>query len=302
MKGLIAGSSGFIGKNLTEYLDTYSDSNYNYITRSDLNSDFQISSDIYFVVNLIGKAHDTDANTDSKEFYKINTEISNRIYEKFLSSNATVFISISSIKAVSDVGSINLTEDVFPDPKTHYGKSKLLAERYIIEKGIPHGKRVYILRPCMVHGPNNKGNLNLLYKFISKGFPWPLGAFENERSFCSIENLCFVINELLYRQDIPSGIYNVSDDDPISTNDLVALIASFQRVRIKQIKLNVFLVKSFAFIGDLFNLSFNSDRLNKLTGNFVVNSSKLKSALGKPLPVSSKEGLIHTLKSFRIDD
>ena len=77
----------------------------------------------------------------------------------------------------------------------------------------------------MIHGPGNKGNLNLLYNLVSKGFPWPLGDFENKRSFCSIENLCFIIRELIERDDIPSGIYNIADDVPLSTNEVVRLIA-----------------------------------------------------------------------------
>ena len=81
-----------------------------------------------------------------------------------------------------------LTEDTIPNPKTHYGISKLQAENYILDQKLPEGKRVYILRPCMIHGPGNKGNLNLLYTLVKKGFPWPLGAFENQRSFLSIDN------------------------------------------------------------------------------------------------------------------
>ncbi|MGK4422647.1 hypothetical protein ACSLVQ_30785, partial [Klebsiella pneumoniae] len=72
---------------------------------------------------------------------------------------------------------------------THYGKSKLLSEQFILSQDIPKGKRVYILRPCMIHGPNNKGNLNLLYEIVKKRIPWPLGMFKNKRSFCSIDNL-----------------------------------------------------------------------------------------------------------------
>lgn len=60
-------------------------------------------------------------------------------------------------------------------------------------------KRVYILRPCMIHGPGNKGNLNLLYNVVRKGIPWPLGDFENKRSFTSIDNLCYVVEGLLER-------------------------------------------------------------------------------------------------------
>jgi len=86
-----------------------------------------------------------------------------------------------------------------------------LAEQYILSQPIPEGKRVYILRPCMIHGPGNKGNLNLLYSLVTKGFPWPLGLFENSRSYLSIENLCFIIKELIDREDIPSGVYNVAN-------------------------------------------------------------------------------------------
>ena len=84
---------------------------------------------------------------------------------------------------------------------------------YILSKEIPKGKRVYILRPCMIHGPGNKGNLNLLYQLVSKGLPWPLGGFQNQRSFLSVENLCFVIKELLENESIPSGVYQVADDE-----------------------------------------------------------------------------------------
>lgn len=61
------------------------------------------------------------------------------------------------------------------------------------------GKQVYILRPCMIHGPGNKGNLNLLYNVVKKGIPWPLGSFENRRSFTSIDNLCYVVEGLLVK-------------------------------------------------------------------------------------------------------
>ena len=53
------------------------------------------------------------------------------------------------------------------------------------------------MRPCMIHGPGNKGNLNLLYNVVSKGIPWPLGAFENRRSFTSVQNPCTVIEGFL---------------------------------------------------------------------------------------------------------
>ena len=104
------------------------------------------------------------------EYYEINTELTKNIFDSFLISDAKVFITLSSVKAVADSVNDILTEDHISDPKTHYGKSKLLAEQYILSKKIPSGKRVYILRPCMIHGPGNKGNLNILYKIVTKIF------------------------------------------------------------------------------------------------------------------------------------
>ena len=174
----------------------------------------------------------------------------------------------------------------------------MLAEEYILSKQIPSGKRVYILRPCMIHGPGNKGNLNLLYKMVSNGFPWPLGAFDNMRSFCNIDNLCFIINELIQNENIPSGIYNVADDEPLSTNDLIKLISISQNKKYKIWKVPVSLIKLFSKLGDLFKLPLNSERLSKLTETYIVSNAKIKTVINKPLPFTAKEGLMKTLNSF----
>ena len=191
-----------------------------------------------------------------------------------------------------------MTEEHLPNPITHYGKSKLLAEQYILSKDIPHGKRVYILRPCMIHGPGNKGNLNLLYKIVSKGFPWPLGVFDNKRSFCSIDNLCFVINELIQNDQIPSGVYNIADDEALSTNEVISLLAVSQNRKRKIWFLPKGLIKAFAKLGDLLQLPLTTERLQKLTESYVVSNQKIKSAIGKNLQVSAKEGLLKTFNSF----
>ena len=220
------------------------------------------------------------------------------MFDSFLLSDAKVFISLSSVKAVTDELDGELTEEFIPNPVTDYGKSKLLSENYIINKILPIGKRVYILRPCMIHGRGNKGNLNLLYKIVNNGFPWPLGAFENRRSFCSIENLCFIINELIKNDQIPSGIYNVADDEPISTNQLINLIAESQGRNINILNIPKFIIKFFSILGDLFRLPLNTERLTKLTASYVVSNNKIKKAINKSLPLTTKDGLLKSLNSF----
>lgn len=291
MKIFLTGTSGFVARNLIVFFrDNYS------IYKFNRNSQIQIRENI--VIHLAGKAHDLKKVSDPDEYYLANTEFSKKIFDGFLTSDATVFIILSSVKAVADNVENILTEESIPNPITHYGKSKLLAEQYILSKKIPKNKRVYILRPTMIHGPGNKGNLNLLYKLVSTGIPWPLGKFNNKRSFCTIDNLLFVINELIEREDIPSGIYNVADDDALSTNEVVSLIAESQNREPKIWKISKLAIQLLAYLGNFLQLPISLERLQKLTESYVVSNSKIKFAIGKDFPVTAKEGLFKTFKSF----
>lgn len=304
-KLIITGITGFVGQNLNNYLkegfevigvSRMLNKENNFISYQEINNRYLNEFDAF--IHLAGKAHDLKNVSNKNEYYEVNTELTKKIFDSFLISNSSVFIMLSSVKAVADSAQKILSENVTPNPKTHYGKSKLLAEKYILSKKIPKNKKVYILRPCMIHGPNNKGNLNLLYNFVSKKIPWPLGSFENKRSFCSIDNLIFIISELIQREDIPSGIYNVADDDPLSTNELVKLIAKSKNIKLRIINIPKTFIILLTKIGDFFHLPINSERLQKLTQSFVVNNNKIKNILGKELPYSSKQGLLRTLKSF----
>jgi nucleoside-diphosphate-sugar epimerase len=288
----ITGSSGFVGTNLISKFN----SNY-LVTRHIKDSPVSINQDI--VIHLAGKAHDLKNVSDPDDYYKVNTELTKSVFDEFLASSAKVFITLSSVKAVADEIDGELTEIVEPNPKTHYGISKLLAENYILSKPIPSGKRIYILRPCMIHGPGNKGNLNLLYKVVMKIKFWPLGAFENKRSFCGINNLIFVINELINNNEVSSGIYNVSDDYTLSSNQIIHLISSMEGKKILIINIPKYIIHFFSKIGTLLNLGFNESSLSKVTNNYIVSNEKLKAALKKKeLPFDASENMICTLKSF----
>ena len=287
----ITGSTGFVGLNLINYFA----SSFEFV-KYNLDTSLQINQD--FVIHLAGKSHDLKNISTPDEYYKVNTELTKKVFDAFILSEARVFITLSSVKAVADCLEEALTEYHIPDPITHYGKSKLFAEQYILSKKVPNNKRVYILRPCMIHGPGNKGNLNLLYNLVSKGIPWPLGAYNNKRSFCSVDNLLFIINQLIYREDIASGVYNIADDIPLSTNEIITLIAKSKNRSARIWDISKKVVKSIAKIGDYFRLPLNSERLDKLTQNYTVSNHKLIKAIGMELPVNSRDGMIKTINSF----
>jgi nucleoside-diphosphate-sugar epimerase len=340
MNILISGIHGFIGSNLVVALkaqhilyglDIVSPQKDGVIQTFEWNELEQIPS-VDVIIHLAGKAHDTKNQTNAKVYFDINTGLTQKIFDWFLTTDARKFIFFSSVKAAADqVEGDILTEDVLPAPKGPYGESKLAAEEYLRERmhdntttrqhdNVPQTRhceddeggqsnlfikprtrgdqKVYILRPCMIHGPGNKGNLNLLYKLVQKGLPWPLGSFENKRSFTSIENLTYIIGQLI-EKDIEPGIYQVADDEALSTNELIRLIASAQKRKSRIWNISKKLILLSASVGDVLHLPLNNERLKKLTESYVVSNQKLKTALGiERMPVSAEDGMKKTLESF----
>ncbi len=308
MKILITGIHGFVGSNIVktmgrnheiyglDIVDPEKEGVVKTFSWNDLDANKIPQVDA--VIHLAGKAHDLKKTSGPEIYFKINTGLTQKIYDWFLQSSAGKFIFFSSVKAAADfVPDDILTEDIVPNPVGPYGESKIKAEEYILSHPAT-GKQVYILRPCMIHGPGNKGNLNLLYGVVKKGIPWPLGAFENRRCFTSIGNLCFAIEGLLTK-DVASGIYNMGDDESLSTNELIAVICNALGKRAHIWHLPKGLMNGMAKVGDVLHLPLNSERLTKLTENYVVSNAKIKRALGvDKMPIRAEEGLTKTVKSF----
>lgn len=279
----MTGSHGFVGTNLFEVLSSEHE-----IIRWDVRSDDGLP-DCDAVIHLAGKAHDTKNVSQEEVYYEVNTELTKKIYDAFLKSAAKKFIFFSSIKA--------------QDGDTAYAKSKKAAEEYICGKFRDEclefiDKKVYILRPCMIHGKGVKGNLPLLFKFVKRGLPWPLAAFENQRSYASMGNVSYVVSEIL-KMNVESGTYNICDDEPVSTNALIRLMSECLGMKDRLLRVPKGLIKIGARAGDLLHLPLNTERLGKLTENYVVDNSGIKRALGiSNMPIKAMDGLKATIESL----
>ena len=313
MRILITGVHGFVGTNLVKEL-----SRKHSIFGLDIvnpikegikftykweDLDTEKMPEVDAIIHLAGKAHDTKNEAAAEVYFKVNRNLTIKIFDYFLAhENIKKFVFFSTAKAAADRVEGVLTEDVVPSPVGPYGESKIEAEKYLLskmEEVRSKGKDVYIFRPCMIHGPGNKGNLNLLYGVVKKGIPWPLGAFENRRTFTSIENICFAVNGVLTK-DVESGIYNMGDDEALSTNELIEEICKSLGKKAHIWKLPKGLMTGLAKLGGILHLPLNPERLQKLTENYVSSNAKIKKALGvEEMPVNAKEGLKRTLESFK---
>jgi len=310
---LITGITGFIGRNIVDYFSGSDDIRIFGHSRdlpnakklfgenqveflSELSSTALDKSQIDIIIHLAGIAHDLSGQYQAEDYDKINNIGTRKLYDQFLDSKTSIFVFISSIKAVVDHSGALVDENTDPKPSSAYGISKLKAEKYMNQHH-RKDKRYYTLRPCMVHGPGNKGNLNLLYKYVKTGLPFPLGAFDNQRSFLSIDNFCYVIDKILHNQLKP-GTYFLSDDQKLSTNQLVRLISNATNRKVSVLKIPRPLIYFLANLGSILHLPFNKSNISKLTENLTVSNKKLLLNLGSNLPVTAEEGLIKTIKSF----
>lgn len=299
----ITGAHGFVGSNLTTYLGR--DKRHHLVSvgrsGSDLTyDDFRMGPPEpgSTIIHLAGKAHDLRGTTNLSEYDEANFALTKRAYDWFNESEAAKFIFVSSVKAVADTMIGRLTESTSPKPTTAYGISKLKAENYLRQNSHPDGRATYILRPCMIHGPGNKGNLNLLYGLVARGIPYPLGAFHNERSLLTVENLCFAIEQLATR-NISPGTYNVADDFALSMSQIIVILAESAGRSPVVLSPPRAIVNGLARIGDILRLPLNSISLQKLTENYVVSNDKLLHALGRScMPISASSGLSSTASAL----
>ena len=296
---LISGASGFVGSNLSSHLAK------NQLNVKEINlrdplwrDSMDLSASV--IIHLAGKAQDDTDDSKLENFLSVNRDLTMQLFEKFLTSAINDFFFISSIKVVGDCGDEIITEQSRANPTGPYGKSKWEAEKYLLSQKIPPNKRLFIIRPCLIHGPGNEGNLQLLFKFVKSGVPWPLGSFDNKRSFLSIGNFNYLILKMIQDNKIASGVYNFSDDVPLSVNQVICLIADELGKKTKIWKLNKKLLQILAKFGSILSLPINSAKLEKLTTSSMISNQKIKQNLGiEHLPFTPETGLRHTISYFK---
>jgi nucleoside-diphosphate-sugar epimerase len=284
MRVQLTGASGFIGLNIRQLIKAEFVS-----SKISLANTFTITEEIF--IHLAGIAHNIDGEKRSNDYYSINTDLTKKAFDAFLLSNANKFILLSSVKSIRNESDSIITEDTIEAPSTAYGKSKLEADNYILSQNLPQGKFIYILRPALVTGPGVKGNMLKLFNLSKHPIRYFFCSIHNKRSYCNIFNLAYVIEQIINRNDIPSGIYLLSDNETISTSTIISELSSN---KLDHNYLSVFFTYLFRLllsIDKLMGYTSFFRSLRTLTSNYVISNAKITKALGQSLPFSALDGI-----------
>ncbi|MCB9262696.1 MAG: NAD-dependent epimerase/dehydratase family protein [Flavobacteriales bacterium] len=298
---LITGATGFVGKHVLEEFSSQNvfalsssvkaidgvDEVFSWDELDKINRTFDA------VIHLAGLAHDTQNKRDEQDYFDVNEGLTKKLLSHCTRWQVRTFIYLSSVKAVVDSTSDDvLDEDSKSTAKGVYGRSKLAAER-AIEKSNFNGTKI-ILRPVMIYGKGQKGNLKALETIVNKGIPYPFGKWDNKRSVLYVKNLTFCIKKLIDNQG-ESGTYFISDDSPISTTQMLQYIGNGINKKPHLVSIPNGLIR---FVR---SISPNKVKniLDKVLGSLEVDNMKLLKALNwNKMPYETKESFE---KTFRIN-
>ena len=224
----------------------------------------------------------------SLEHYRdVNFEYTISLAKKAAQADVRRFIFLSTIKVHGERSVENhpFTETDIPLPEGPYALSKYEAEQALLELAGESKMEVVIIRPPLVYGPKVKGNFRTMIDWIEKGIPLPLGAIDNRRSFIALDNLVDLLVRCIDHPAAANQVFLVSDNNDLSTTDLLLGIGQALGKSAKLFSLPVPIINIFA------NMIGKKESVQRLCGSLQADISKTKELLGWEPPISLEEGL-----------
>lgn len=314
---LVTGASGFIGSALIKQIAESRKNELRVVVRGAYrtlpamctqNRDVSVVGDIHAktdwrnalsgvdaVIHTAARAHvlKESEQVPAAAFRKVNVDGSINLAEQAVLANVRRFIFISSI----GVNGSQTFEHLFsasdiPDPQEPYAQSKLEAENALREVFSGTQTQLVIIRPPLVYGPNAPGNFLRLLRLAASGFPLPLGAIHNKRSFVALDNLIDLLITCIDHPAAANQIFLVSDDDDISTTELLKRIAVAMGKEVRLVPVPERILQAAAhFVG-------KPGIAQRLCGSLQVDISKTKEVLGWEPPVTVDQALRQTVSCF----
>ena len=314
MTTLIAGAAGFVGRNLCQYLAPRhslrlavralpagaSLRDFGAVFASgDVcgTTDWSESlRGVHAVVHLANRAHITrEATADPAAAWReVNVEGTRRLAEQAAAAGVRRLVYLSSVKVLGERTQAEVfSEASLPAPEDPYGQSKRDAEQALRDVAAKTGLEVVVLRPPLVYGPGVGANFLRLMRWVARGIPLPVAAIHNRRSLIYVGNLVSAIETCLMHPAAAGRTYLVGDGEPVSTAQLVAMLASALTVSDRSWPLPPVLLR---LAGTAVGMS---SEVARLVDSLEVDDAAIRWELAWLPPFSLPEGLRETAAAYR---
>ena len=251
-------------------------------------------------VVLLAAEHRDDVSPASL-YYDVNVQGTKNVLNAMDEFGIKNLIFTSSV-AIYGLNKDNPNENHDQDPFNHYGKSKWEAELVIKEwyENDSTNKSVTILRPTVIFGERNRGNVYNLLKQISSGKFIMIGKGKNKKSMAYVGNIVALIKDRLEKKEVGYNVFNYADKPDFSMIELTQLIEKKMNIKILKQRIPFWFGMLVGYGFDLISLllrkksSISSVRIKKFCATTQFDSLKVHNLFNAPY--SLKEGLDKTLE------
>jgi UDP-glucose 4-epimerase len=279
MNILLTGSNGFVGSYfINKYKNAYDIKTFSFL-KDDINS--LDCKDIDIVFHLSALVHQMGG-ASREEYERVNVTQTLDLAKKAKESGVKQFVFMSTVKVYGEETDAKYTENSICKPEDEYGKSKLKAEKLLLELE-DESFKVSIIRTPIIYGYGVKANIKNLVSLVKKVPVLPFGGIENKRSMVYIGNLCHLVDCVIgAAKAAHPSVYLACDDEPLSTSKLIELIG-------KNLDKKVYLLKIpfFETLLKLVKPSFHK----RLYGSLEVDNTITRKKLDLVNPYSVEEGI-----------
>jgi len=283
MKIILTGATGFLGsaiKNhfINEDIITVGRKHCDVIAH--LEQDIPVLPAADLVIHAAGKAHSVPKNDEEeKEFYDVNVKGTENLLQGLNHSYnlPKSFVFISSIAVYGAEEGFLLDETTPLLANDAYGKSKIEAEKLVLEWCRSNNVTCAILRLPLLAGSNPPGNLGAMVKAVKKGYYFNIAGGKAKKSIARREDVASVILVASKK----GGIFNLTDGYHPSFNELSEIISK-QLKKAKPLNIPLWLAKLMAFGGDFIGnkAPINTKKLRKITKDLTFADEKARTVLG----------------------
>lgn len=321
MKITIVGGSGFIGTNLIKQLqedehysianiDKASSSAYPRLTRiADIRDVKQLSETIAPTdwCVLLAAEHRDDVSPESL-YFDVNVSGNSNVLNE-LDNRGVKKIIFTSTVAIYGLNKQSPDENFPAQPFNAYGESKWQAEELLrawYQKD-PKNRTLIILRPTVVFGPGNRGNVYNLLKQIASGKFLMVGNGDNRKSMAFVDNITGFMKYCIDNDMSGYHLFNYADKPDLTMNDLVAIAEASLGRKLPPVKIPYLI----GYLGGLcFDIlrkvtskkySISSIRVKKFCANTQYEEKAVDNLGYRPL-CSLREGLARTIEAIAIEE